>query len=173
MEEVTHSKSGGRVPPQDVETERSLLGAIMISDGVMVNVSTILKPEDFYDKRHQIIYGAMMNLWDAHRPIDLVTITNELKTQKKLNDVGKATYLAELSAKLSDYPDKTAAYAGTNPGVLAHDAALHCPASLPVPFDTHHSFFAIRLASISDQHHTVLPSSEFQPEHLCIPSCWE
>ena len=97
MEEVTHSKSGGRVPPQDVETERSLLGAIMISDGVMVNVSTILKPEDFYDKRHQIIYGAMMNLWDAHRPIDLVTITNELKTQKKLNDVGKATYLAELS----------------------------------------------------------------------------
>lgn len=97
MEEVTHSKSGGRVPPQDIETERSLLGAIMISDGVMVNVSTILKPEDFYDKRHQIIYGAMMNLWDAHKPIDLVTITNELKTQKKLNDVGKATYLAELS----------------------------------------------------------------------------
>ena len=97
MEEVTHSKSGGRVPPQDVETEKSLLGAIMISDGVLTNVSTMLKPEDFYDKRHQMIYSAMLSLYDAHRPIDLVTLTNELKTQKKLNDVGKATYLAELS----------------------------------------------------------------------------
>lgn len=96
-EEVTHSKTGGRVPPQDIETEKSLLGAIMISDGVLTEVSTLLKPEDFYEVRHQTIYRAMMNLYDAHRPIDLITLTNELKTLKKLNEVGKATYLTELS----------------------------------------------------------------------------
>ena len=68
MEEVTHSKSGGRVPPQDVETEKSLLGAIMISDGVLTNVSTMLKPEDFYDKRHQMIYSAMLPLTQKPMP---------------------------------------------------------------------------------------------------------
>ena len=96
-EEVTHSDKGGRVPPQDVVAEKSLLGAIMLSDGVLPEILTILKPQDFYEERHQIIYGAMMNLYDQHRPVDLLTLTSELKTQKKLKDVGGAPYLTELS----------------------------------------------------------------------------
>ena len=51
-EEVTHSKTGGRVPPQDIVAEKSLLGAIMLSDGVLPEILTILKPRDFYDEKH-------------------------------------------------------------------------------------------------------------------------
>ncbi len=98
MQEETHSNSkGGRVPPQDVIAEKSLLGAIMISDNVMPEILTILKPRDFYEKRHEMIFEAMANLYDQHQPIDLLTITDELKRQKRLKDVGGAVYLTELS----------------------------------------------------------------------------
>lgn len=97
-EEAVHSnKDGGRVPPQDVQAEKSLLGAIMIQDGVMPEILTILKPRDFYEKRHEIIFEAMMGLYDQHKPIDLLTLTTELKSKKKLKEVGGAPYLTELS----------------------------------------------------------------------------
>lgn len=98
MEEETHSKNpGGRVPPQDVVAEKSLLGAVMISDAVLPEILTILKPRDFYEKRHEIIFQAMADLYDQHKPIDLLTLTSELKSQKKLKEVGGAPYLTELS----------------------------------------------------------------------------
>ena len=98
MEEVTRSKDdGGRVPPQDIVAEKSLLGAVMIQDGVLPEVLTILKPRDFYEKRHEIIFNAMVELYDAHKPIDLLTLTAELKSKKMLKDIGGAAYLTELS----------------------------------------------------------------------------
>ena len=97
MEEVTHSKNGGRVPPQDIEAEKSLLGAVMIQDSVLPEVLTILKPTDFYEKRNELIFGAMISLYDSHKPIDLLTLTAELKTKKLLKDIGGAQYLTELS----------------------------------------------------------------------------
>ena len=95
-EEKTHSSSG-RMPPQDIVAEKSLLGAIMISDGVMPEILTILKPRDFYEKRHEIIFDAMSRLYDQHKPIDLLTLTAELKSKKALKDIGGVEYLAELS----------------------------------------------------------------------------
>ncbi|MBR0430750.1 replicative DNA helicase [Candidatus Saccharibacteria bacterium] len=98
MEEETRSKnSGGRIPPQDVVAEKSLLGAIMLSDAIMPEILTILKPQDFYEKRHATIFEAMINLYDQHKPIDLLTLTAELKSLKKLKEVGGAPYLTELS----------------------------------------------------------------------------
>ena len=97
MEEVTRSSNGGRIPPQDVEAEKSLLGAILLSDDVMAEVLTLLRPGDFYEQRHQAIFQAMSDLYDQHRPIDLRTLTAELKKQKKLKEVGGAPYLVELS----------------------------------------------------------------------------
>ena len=96
-EEVTHSKAGGRVPPQDIVAEKSLLGAIMLSDSILPEILTILRPQDFYDEKHQTIFAAMMNLYDQHRPVDLLTLTSELKSLKKLKEIGGAPYLAELS----------------------------------------------------------------------------
>lgn len=98
MEEVTHSSNkGGRVPPQDIVAEKSLLGAILISDGVMPEILTVLKPRDFYEKRHELIFEAMSGLYDQHKPIDLLTLTSELKRKKLLKDIGGASYLTELS----------------------------------------------------------------------------
>lgn len=97
MEEVTHSKDGGRVPPQDTVAEKSLLGAILISDKILPEILTVIRPEDFYEERHQIIFEAMRSLYDQHRPVDLLTLTSELKSTKKLKGIGGAPYLTELS----------------------------------------------------------------------------
>lgn len=97
-QEVTHSKTDdGRVPPQDIVAEKSLLGAIMISDTVLPDILTILKPSDFYEDRHKQIFEAMVKLYDQHKPIDLLTLTSALKSAKTLKSVGGAPYLTELS----------------------------------------------------------------------------
>lgn len=98
MEEKTHSeREDGRTPPQDLEAEKSLLGALMLDNGDLPDVLDVLKPDDFYEPRHQDIFRAMVNLYDEHQPIDLLTLTNELKTKRKLRGVGGAAYLTELS----------------------------------------------------------------------------
>ena len=97
MEEETRSKSSGRVPPQDVVAEKSLLGALMLSNDVLPEILTVLRPRDFYEQRHQDIFQAMLDLYDRHQPVDLLTLTSELKTKKKLKEIGGAPYLTELS----------------------------------------------------------------------------
>ncbi len=97
MEEVAHSKSSGRVPPQDIVAEKSLLGAVILDQGTLPEVMTIVRPADFYEERHQKIFEALTNLYDSHQPIDLLTLTNELKSLKQLKQVGGAPYLTELS----------------------------------------------------------------------------
>ncbi|MBR2836884.1 replicative DNA helicase [Candidatus Saccharibacteria bacterium] len=96
-QEVTHSNTGGKIPPQDIEAEKSLLGAVMLSETVISEVLTLIRARDFYDERHQAIFEAMTNLYDQHRPIDLLTVTAELKSMKKLKDIGGASYLTELT----------------------------------------------------------------------------
>lgn len=87
----------GRVPPQDIEAEKSLLGAILLSDQVFPDISSMVQPEDFYDPRHKSIYAGMMSLYNDHRPIDLMTLTAQLKNDKTLKDVGGSPYLTELT----------------------------------------------------------------------------
>ena len=95
MEESARSDSG-RVPPQDLEAEKSLLGAILLSDSNFPNVLEIVKARDFYDPRHADIFSGMTNLFNLHRPIDLMTLTSELKSNGKLKTIGGAPYLTEL-----------------------------------------------------------------------------
>ena len=96
MEETTRSNRS-RIPPQDIVAEKSLLGAVMISEKALTDVLNIVRPSDFYDEKHQIIYKTMLDLYDQHQPIDLLTITSELKRSKQLKGIGGAPYLTELS----------------------------------------------------------------------------
>lgn len=98
-EEVAHSNNSeaGRVPPQDLTAEKSLLGAILLSEDVLPEVLTVIRAQDFYEKRHQVIFEAIVNLYDQHRPVDLLTLTAELKSLKKLKEVGGSLYLTELT----------------------------------------------------------------------------
>ena len=98
MEEKTRSgNNGGRIPPQDIDAEKSLLGAIMLSNEMLPEILTFLRPTDFYDKNHEKIFRSIIDLYDQHKPIDLLTLTSELRSKKKLKEIGGATYLTELS----------------------------------------------------------------------------
>ena len=68
----------GKVPPQSLDAEMSLLGATLIDEEVLADISEIVNAKDFYDKRHAIIFAAMMRLYEHHKPVDLLTLTDEL-----------------------------------------------------------------------------------------------
>lgn len=86
-----------KVPPQSLDAERSVLGAILIDKNAIVEVAGFLKPAHFYDEKHADIFAAMLALYEERRPIDLLTITEKLKAQKKYKEVGGAGYLSELA----------------------------------------------------------------------------
>lgn len=94
---ATKEVPAGKVPPQNLDAEMSLLGAVLIDDEVLADISEHVRAKDFYDKRHGIIYGAMMRLYEHHKPIDLLTLTEELKKKKEFDTMGGSAYLTELT----------------------------------------------------------------------------
>ncbi len=86
-----------RVPPHNHEAEQSVLGAIFLEQTALITASEILIPEDFYRISHQKIFQTMLLLSDHGKPIDLVTVTEELSSKKELEDVGGLSYLTELA----------------------------------------------------------------------------
>ena len=87
----------GKVPPQNIDAEMSLLGAVLIDEEVLSDISEHVTVRDFYDKRHSAIYDAMMRLFEKHKPVDLLTLTEELKKKSELDVVGGSAYLSELT----------------------------------------------------------------------------
>ncbi len=87
----------GKVPPQNLDAEKSLLGAVLIDEETLADITEHVSAKDFYEKRHGIIYGAMMRLYEKHKPVDLLTLTDELKRKKELDTVGGSAYLTELT----------------------------------------------------------------------------
>lgn len=87
----------GKIPPQNLDAEKSLLGAILIDEETLVDISEHVSPKDFYDKRHAIIFGGIMRLYEKHQPVDLLTLTDELKRKKELDAIGGSVYLTELT----------------------------------------------------------------------------
>lgn len=85
-----------RVPPNNVEAERSILGAVLLDKEAVVKVAEFLRADHFYEPKHGLIYEAIMDLFDEGSPIDLVTLSDRLKSKKRLTQVGGRTYLAEL-----------------------------------------------------------------------------
>ncbi len=96
MPKKTNTQSA-KIPPQSIDAEMSILGAILIDDEVLANVSEGLKPYDFYDKRHEQIYDAMFRLFERHKPVDLLTLSDELSKRGELEIIGGSTYLTELT----------------------------------------------------------------------------
>ncbi|WP_153721720.1 MULTISPECIES: replicative DNA helicase [Sporosarcina] len=86
-----------RTPPHNNEAEQSVIGAIFLEPQALITASEILLPEDFYRIAHKKIFETMLVLSDKGQPIDLVTITEELKVKNELEDVGGISYLAELA----------------------------------------------------------------------------
>ncbi|MBR3135049.1 replicative DNA helicase [Candidatus Saccharibacteria bacterium] len=95
--ETRSTNTSGRIPPQDITAEKSLLGAILISDKSFPDVLEEVKAEDFYAKQNGLIFAAMTNLYERSKAIDLLTVTAELKAKKHLKDAGGEPYLVELT----------------------------------------------------------------------------
>ncbi len=85
------------VPPQNLEAEASLLGAVLLDADAIVKVADIIHTQDFYDERHGRIYEAMRALYDKHSPIDVLTLADQLKGAGFLEMVGGPSYLTELT----------------------------------------------------------------------------
>ena len=93
--------STGRVPPQAVDVEQSVLGAMLIEQEAIPRAIEILQPDAFYIPKHQKIYLAVLSLFERGNPVDLITLTEELKRRNELDDVGGAYYLSELTTKVA------------------------------------------------------------------------
>ena len=91
----------GHIPPQAVEIEQVVLGALLIDGEAFGVVSEMLHPETFYDPRHKHIFTAIQTLNMTERPADILTVREELLKMGKLEDAGGPMYLVELSSKVS------------------------------------------------------------------------
>lgn len=85
-----------KLPPQSLDAEESVLGALMMDKDAVVRVVDILRPEDFYKRAHQIIYSAMLALYEKSEPIDALSLSNKLKETSELETIGGTTYLTSL-----------------------------------------------------------------------------
>lgn len=90
----------GNVPPQAVELEEAVLGALMLEKDSIITVQEFITPEAFYTEEHRTIYRAIEELSTELKPIDLYTVTERLKVRKELQKVGGASYLAQLTQKV-------------------------------------------------------------------------
>ena len=85
-----------RVPPQNLDAEQSILGAILLDNDSLAKTLELVSEEDFYRGAHRNIYRAMVEISERHEVVDQITLTNHLKSKGELEQVGGSTYLAEL-----------------------------------------------------------------------------
>ncbi len=91
----------GRVQPQATELEEAVLGALMIEQDAYAQVGEFLRPETFYEHRHQLIYAAIRDLAINQKPVDILTVRQQLSQKGELEDAGGAFYIAELTSKVA------------------------------------------------------------------------
>jgi len=96
MSNTANPSAIGRVPPQSLEAEQSVLGSILLDNEAAYQVAEILQEKDFYRENHRQIFSAILSLLDRDEPADLITLTNELKQKGHLAQVGGVTYLAQI-----------------------------------------------------------------------------
>lgn len=100
-----------KLPPQNVQAEASLLGSILLDPEAMIKVAEKVRGDDFYEQRHQIIFRQMLALYEKHRPIDVLTVSEKLETAGEVEGVGGSAYLTELvnlvpsAAHITEYAD--------------------------------------------------------------------
>ena len=87
-----------RVPPQNIEAEQSVLGAMLVDREAISKVSEILRAEDFYREAHKIIYTLMLELYNKNEAVDYITLTDILSLNKKLEDVGGLAFKDSFSS---------------------------------------------------------------------------
>ena len=86
-----------RLPPQSIDAEKAVLGCMLINNDSFSDILQYLTSDSFYDKSHSLIFNAMVSLYEKSIPIDSISLIEQLKKTKKLEDVGGAYYITGLS----------------------------------------------------------------------------
>ena len=91
----------GKIPPQATDIEEVILGALMIERETVKQVVDKIQPEMFYKESHRQIFTAIKTLFEKSAPVDILTVTNELKELEKLDVVGGPCYIAQLTSRVA------------------------------------------------------------------------
>lgn len=91
---------GGRVPPRDLDVEQAVLGALMLEKDAYSVVCDLLKPESFYDPVNSMVYAAIQQLGAAQKPIDMLTVTEQLRLDGNLEKIGGPVVVSELTSRV-------------------------------------------------------------------------
>lgn len=91
----------GKIPPQAIDLEEAVLGAIMLEKDAVISVLDILKPESFYKEANKKIFNAIVDLTSKEKPIDILTVTEELRARKELEEVGGPFYITQLTSRVA------------------------------------------------------------------------
>jgi replicative DNA helicase len=119
IREVPSGAEAARVPPHDLEAEKAVIGAMLVSEMAVAAVAERLTSEDFYSEVHRIIYGALTRLYSRGDPIDQLTLTNELRTVGEFEKVGGRAYVFQIVESVP-----TAANAGRYADIVRGKALL-------------------------------------------------
>jgi replicative DNA helicase len=119
MRSVQTGAEAARVPPHDLDAERAVIGAMLVSETAVAAVAERLAAEDFYSEVHRIIYGAMMRLYSRGDPIDQLTLTNELRSVNEFERIGGRPYVFQIVESVP-----TAANAGRYADIVRGKALL-------------------------------------------------
>ena len=99
--DISSNSELGKLPPQALDLEESVLGALMLEKDALTNIVDILKPENFYKDAHKEIYQAITELFNNAQPVDLLTVTNQLKKNGTLDLVGGSYYVTNLTTRVN------------------------------------------------------------------------
>jgi replicative DNA helicase len=119
MRSVETGAEASRVPPHDLDAERAVIGAMLVSESAVAAVAERLDAEDFYSEVHRIIYAAMMRLYSRGDPIDQLTLTNELRSVNEFGRIGGRPYVFQIVESVP-----TAANAGRYADIVRGKALL-------------------------------------------------
>src|ERR687892_375369 len=119
MRSVETGAEAARVPPHDLDAERAVIGAMLVSETAVAAVAERLGAEDFYSEVHRIIYGAMTRLYSRGEPIDQLTLTNELRSVNEFERIGGRPYVFQIVESVP-----TAANAGRYADIVRGKALL-------------------------------------------------
>lgn len=108
-----------RLPPQNIEAEQSVLGALMLDKNAIIKVADLLRLDDFYRGSHQMIYESMLELFEKHESIDILTVSNRIQEKGKLEEIGGYSYLTTLANSVP-----TAAHINYYAKIVQHKSTL-------------------------------------------------
>jgi len=101
VQSLTDSPLGGKLPPQALDMEEAVLGALLLEKDALHRIMDILKPNMFYKDANQVIFEQILALFQNSEPIDILTVKNALKKEGKLQEAGGAFYLTELTSRVA------------------------------------------------------------------------